>query len=203
MKFLMGMKSYSKIILSLVVFSTLSCQTALKLFTGFRNPNVYESREDRQRYYNPWLDSLEVPYEVKTLKDEDSFIYAFESLSDFSFPMMILKSNESSLTYNIDCFEDVDYSVDLINKDNFEDIEIAADSLVSLVNELSVNHISMMNYKNSTVAPKRRYDVTIVHGMFMGKKTRKRMTYLFENLQELNSVTILDLSIDESLYKEN
>jgi hypothetical protein len=193
----MKINAKTSLILILVLGILSSCQPIFKVITGVRNPKVYENKADRFDYYKPWFEQSKAKVIINTIADEKSFIGTFQALSDVSFPIFILKDMETNKTYSFDCYDDVEYTQELLSMKQFDKIEIASLSTLNLVDSLSTNFITKENYKRDGELYQDGYEIQIVHGSFLGKKTRKRLTKIFNSLESIKSIRIYDLSVDE------
>ena len=195
----MIINSRFKIVGALITFiiAFYSCQPIFKLVTGVKNPKVYVSSKDRIDYYNPWIDNKEAEILIKTIDNEKSFVAAFQALEDVSFPIFIIEDPENEKSYTVNCYDDFDYTVELLDQKKLHKLKETQLPILKLVDSLSKNFITKKSFNKSMPTKQDGYHIHIVHGTFFGKKLRKRFSSIFNSLDPISSITILDLSVDQ------
>jgi hypothetical protein len=195
----MIINSRFKIVGALITFiiAFYSCQPIFKLVTGVKNPKVYVSSKDRIDYYNPWIDNKEAEILIKTIDNEKSFVAAFQALEDVSFPIFIIEDPENEKSYTVNCYDDFDYTVELLDQKKLHKLKETQLPILKLVDSLSKNFITKKSFNKSMPTKQDGYHIHIVHGTFFGKKLRKRVSSIFNSLDPISSITILDLSVDQ------
>ncbi len=189
----------SYFVLILVSFFLISCQPILKMVTGIRDPEVYVNDTDRIKYYQSWMENLDTEVTIYTISSEDKFVESFNKLSNVTFPVMILNDLSSGVRYSLDCYEDMEYTLELIEADNFNKLDIAGDDTLSLLEDLSKNYIDKKSfYRQGTMSIYNGYEVVLVHGVFLGNKIKKRISKFMNGLENISSLKIYDLSIDKT-----
>ncbi|TPV35071.1 hypothetical protein FJ651_05985 [Paucihalobacter ruber] len=193
------MKNKFKIflIVILVLGILVSCQPIFKLVTGVKNPKVYVSNQDRIEYYNPWIENKEAAILIKTIENQKSFVSVFQALEEVSFPIFIIEDIQNKKSYTVNCYEDFDYTVELLDQKKLDKLKETQLPILKLVDSLSNNFITKETFNKSKTTKQDGYHIRIVHGTFLGKKLRKRISGVFNSLDPISSITILDLSIDE------
>lgn len=188
-----------KILGALIIFiiAFYSCQPIFKLVTGVKNPKVYVSSKDRIEYYNPWIENKEAEILIKTIENQKSFVAAFQVLEDVSFPIFIIEDIQNKKSYTVNCYDDFDYTVELLDQKKLDKLKETQLPILKLVDSLSNNFITKESFNRSKTTKQDGYRIRIVHGIFLGKKLRKRISGVFNSLDPISSITILDLSIDE------
>src|SRR5690606_33091030 len=186
--------NYFIIVLILTVFSFYSCQTILKSYLGIKNPQLVLSNTERLEYYKPYIENSDSNFELFVVKELDTLLNTFNKHQNY--PLIFIQDNttEHEDVYLLNCFDDVSYFVEDINKGDFEDI--ARDEkaeLSDLKSYLDINaEVTYSNY----IDKNRKWNVYVVSATFLGKKLRKRMLPVMK-LQDLNKVSVLDLSVNE------
>jgi hypothetical protein len=193
-----------KILVALITFiiAFYSCQPIFKLVTGVKNPKVYVNNQDRIQYYNPWIENKEAEILIKTIENQKSFVAAFQALEDVSFPIFILEDIQNKKSYTVNCYDDFDYTVELLDQKKLHKLKETQLPILKLVDSLSDNFITKKSFNKSKTTKQDGYQIRIVHGTFLGKKLRKRISSVFNSLDPISSITILDLSIDEDLKND-
>ena len=188
-----------KILGALIIFiiAFYSCQPIFKLVTGVKNPKVYVSSKDRIEYYNPWIENKEAEILIKTIENQKSFVAAFQVLEDVSFPIFIIEDIQNKKSYTVNCYDDFDYTVELLDQKKLDKLKETQLPILKLVDSLSNNFITKESFNRSKTTKQDGFHIRIVHGTFLGKKLRKRISRVFKSLDPISSITILDLSIDE------
>jgi hypothetical protein len=170
------------------------------LATGIRNPQAYVKDIERLKYYKSWMENSDMEVTIYTISSENDFVQSFNKVSDISFPIMILTDIKSGTLYSLDCYEDMDYTLELIDGNKFDELDIASDSTLLLIKDLSENHIDKKSfYRKGVTSTDNRYKVDLVHGVFLGNKIKKRIGAFLNGLENISSVTIYDLSIDKTV----
>lgn len=134
---------------------------------------------------------------IKTIDNEKSFVNTFQALEDVSFPIFIIEDPENEKSYTVNCYDDFDYTVELLDQKKLHKLKETQLPVLKLVDSLSNNFITKESFNRSKTTKQDGYHIRIVHGTFLGKKLRKRVSSIFDGLDPISSITILDLSIDE------
>lgn len=188
--------NYFIIILILTVFSFYSCQTILKSYLGIKNPQPVLSNTERLEYYKPYIEISDSNFELFVVKELDTLLNTFNKHQ--SYPLIFIQDStiEDGDVYLLNCFEDVSYSIEDINSGNLEEVPKGKKTELSdLKSYLDINtEVTYSNY----IDKNRKWNVYVVSATFLGKKLRKRMLSIMK-LQDLNKVSILDLSVNEDV----
>lgn len=181
------------IIVLLTVFSFYSCQTILKSYLGIKNPQLVLSNTERLEYYQPYIENSDSNFELFVVKELDTLLNTFNKHQNY--PLIFIQdSTTENEVYLLNCFDDVSYFVEDINKGDFEDIAKGKKTELSdLKSYLDIN--AAVTYSNY-IDKNRKWNVYVVSATFLGKKLRKRMLSVMK-LQDLNKVSVLDLSVNE------
>jgi len=171
-----------------------SCQPVLKLFLGIKNPNFTLSNEERKEYYQPFI----------VEKKEEVFIYALKDTSSLnkaggtftSYPSIYAKNRENDSVYLLNCFEDISWDVENINKKDYSHLTIADSVKFNALTQLLELHSELVHTPNEFLKKDTLniWSVYMVSGTFLGKKLRKRMLPVV-NINALHKLEILDISL--------
>lgn len=148
---------------------------------------------DRMVYYAPFIDSMN-NLEIYTIKDSTSFMLVGKKFNHF--PRIFVENRKNDSVYLIDCFEDVAWQIDNLNKSDFSYLETVDKKLDTLKGLMNQNSKLVFKKENKQELDVNKWNVYMVYATFLGKKLRKR-TFSITDLEGLNDVKILDFSIDK------
>lgn len=189
--------NFKMLLLAVIVLLT-SCNTVFKIITGVKNPEPYSTIQEREDYYQKFLVQKDVQTTVKIFEKDQDLVDAYNAMTEFSFPIIILKSIDSSHSYSISCFDDVDYDVESVNNQNLEKLTKPEQDLITFIEKIEHQTIKDVSNNLGTAITDSKFDCIIVTGIFMGKKINKKMLPLLE-IKGLRSLEIIDLSIRKNL----
>ncbi len=177
-----------------------SCETAKKAFMGIGRAEVkLRPANDVIKYYEPFFADNSHKTNLYVIANYDA---SNKALKSFKFPRTFLKDRENGNVYELSCFEDVASNIQDINNNIFSEYIILKTpedftNLIAFIGNKAESKLIMHSGENNT---SKKWEVYIAYATFLGKKLRK-MTLPVTTLNNINEVTILDLSIDENALK--
>lgn len=176
-----------------------SCQPIFRLVTGVKNPKPYTSLQDRSDYYQK-MGSKSSVLVTHTIAKKEDYIRVFQIVSSTSFPLLLMKDLKSEKVYSLDCYDDIDYTIELIKTQKLDSLSIASEVNTNVVDSLVKYSTTDHTFENSQ-NKEEDFDFVLVNGLFFGKKLRKRMIKLFDNVENVRKIEVYELSLDEKLEK--
>lgn len=187
-------RAIHKILICVIILVFFSCQPALKLFLGIKNPKFSLSNEERMEYYEPFAEKIDVLL-VYSLKDSLALKKAADSFD--TYPIIYIKNRKNDSIYKLSCFEDIAWDVENINKIEYSDLVKAEQNNFKLVHQMIENNSKLVHRSDiQKVRDTLNWDIYMVSGTFLGKKLRKRMLPVSE-INSIHSFKILDISLDK------
>ncbi|TDS58209.1 hypothetical protein [Myroides indicus] len=175
-----------------VLFS--GCQTFFKVVTGVSSTMEYQMKNpERLKYYQPYLEADNIS--IYTLKNPEEFC---KNINYFGSQLgnVYFEDTENNEYYVVNCFDDI--------RDTFEDLNNGDISFLKCVSEEDflpiknyITQTSEMVVNQENQKQRKKWNVYLSWGTFMGKKLKKR-TATVTKINELNYLYILDLSVDST-----
>ncbi|MDT0293052.1 hypothetical protein ACFQ3R_09745 [Mesonia ostreae] len=190
----MRIKIKNLILICLIILGFFSCQPALKLFLGIKNPQLFLSNEERMEYYQPFAEKTDALI-VYSLRDNLALTKAAESYT--TYPLIYAKNKKNDSIYKLNCFEDISWDVENINKKEYSNLVTAKkDSLNIIIQMIEANSKLVYQPDTSRLNDTLMWDIYMVSGTFLGNKLRKRMLPVAD-INSIHSFNILDISLDK------
>lgn len=177
-----------------------SCETAKRAYLGIGKTEVkLRPASDVIKYYEPFFVVSSHKTNLYVISNYDS---PNKAMTSFGFPRTFLKDRESGTVYELNCFEDIKSNIADINNNVFSEYITlkTPEDFTNLSAFLSNKDDSKLIVYSGESNTAKKWDVYITYATFLGKKLRK-MTLPITTLNNINEVTILDLSIDENAIK--
>lgn len=182
-----------------------SCQPMLKLYLGIKKFETYVGNEERIKYYDP---VLEGSYDISlySIKNEVDLNKVFDTINDY--PQIYVHDLKDSIVYRLNCYADVEYVVNNIQKDDYwwwkyDKAEVKKQYNLT---EKLLKDKTIIAYKKNRLdtidKDSLRYDILFISAPFLGKKLRRKSLPVFE-MKNINKVKIVDLSVDTTQTKIN
>ena len=187
-------QKYVVIFLFLIVLY--SCQPLLKTYLGIKKFEPVISNEDRLAYYEKFIENQE---QLSIHIFKDSTINQISKQFD-SYPNIHIVDNKNGGIYRLNCFEDVAWDIQNINEGNLDDLEVEKRERFQIIDTTLTKHTQQV-FSKGKINAEGRWEVYMISGTFLGKKLRKKSLPI-NNLKDISSFTILDLSIESESFKE-
>jgi hypothetical protein len=178
------------------ILGSVSCSTIVKLITGYKNPELYLISEERITLYQPWME-VSMNTRVYVIESTDDYLHIFNNLENLYFPSVLIKNYETGVSYILDCNEDIKSDCEDILRGSRSVDYNTSEVQEELLDSLYIHHINNLDYSNSLSSNDGSpFTVTILYGSFLGNKVKRRITKGLEILQPIDSLTILDMSMN-------
>ncbi len=181
-----------------ILLGCFSCQTALKLFLRIKEPKQFVGNEEREEYYEPFMEKTPKYYsslKIYTISDTTALMAFMRKHT--SYPMVIIQNTETDSIYKLGCFEDMKWDVENINKEELDYLIPGKQNQYNDIRELLKNHAIIWHESyDSTVTHTNKWDVYMVSATFFGKKLR-RMSLPVTEIKNIDNFNIIDLSVNE------
>ncbi len=183
------------ILLGVFVCSLCACQTLAFAYFGIKNPNKAVSKEKRLAYYQPFIvNNHKVPVKLYALSDTATWHKTVQSFYGYTFPRIYLRNTQTDSLYSLNCFEDVEWEINLINDHDLSMTDSGDEEKFTQTQKYIADSSHLIfESKKLLPDPAVKWNIQMVCSTFLGKKLRKRMLSIL-NLKGLGSLTILDIS---------
>lgn len=175
-----------------------SCGTLIKTYLGVKDPTYFEHNDVRTEYYEKLTKDVLYTNETRTFNDTTVLMKSFWKVNEYGFPLVIVKDTKTGNNYHISCYDDVEYDVDLLNNNNFENLTQAEPDLVKYVQEVISTDTEVISKQENSSSGK--FDLYFISAVYMGKKLQRKSNYISE-INGINKLTIIDLSVDAKHFK--
>lgn len=189
----------------IILLGCFSCQTALKLFLRIKEPKQFVDNEEREEYYEPFMEKTPKYYsslKIYTVSDTTALMSFVRKYT--SYPMIVIQNKRTDSIYKLDCFEDIKWIVEHVNSNKLAylnrmlkyDLSGNPNQYDDIKKLVKNNTVTWYESYDSTGTDNNKWDVYMASGTFMGKKLR-RMSLPVTEIKNIGDFHIIDLSVNK------
>jgi hypothetical protein len=112
---------------------------------------------------------------MSVFKDTTNLISAFNDISEYKLPMLLLIDRTTDSYYSLDCYEDIGYLVEKMNGNDFTATKVAETKFINLVEKYKSTETIIIELSEVPTGEK-NFEAYFISGVFLGNKLQNWLT---------------------------